>query len=291
MTTGQMAHAAEAPYYYVPPHSVYPIRGSLSMLATLFGAALWVNDYAVGTYLCIAGIVCMLLTLYGWFGDAIHESEGGLNSKRIDVSYRWSMTWFIFSEVMFFSAFFGALWYAREVSTPWLSTLDSQTLLWPGFAGTWPNLGPAGTIAPFKTVSPFWLPTINTALLLSSAAAVTVAHHALRGANRSRTIFWLGVGIVLGFAFVACQAYEYHEAYTELNLRFTSGVFGALFFMLTGFHGFHVIIGATVLSVIWWRLVRGDFTSTHHFGFEGAAWYWHFVDVVWLGLYVFVYWM
>lgn len=291
MTAGQMAQATKAPYYYVPPHSVYPIRGSLSMLVTLLGAAFWVNDYAFGPYLCIAGILSMFLVLYGWFGDAIHESETGLNSKHIDYSYRWGMTWFIFSEIMFFGAFFGSLWYTREVTTPWLSNLDAQTLLWPHFAGTWPNLGPAGTIEPFKTVSPFWLPTVNTALLLSSAVTLTIAHHALRGAHRARTIFWLAVTIILGFTFVACQAYEYHHAYTELNLRFTSGAYGALFYMLTGFHGFHVIVGATILTVIWLRLVRGHFTPSHHFGFEGAAWYWHFVDVVWLGLYIFVYWM
>ncbi|MGB6241488.1 MAG: cytochrome c oxidase subunit 3 [Castellaniella sp.] len=287
----QTADGSKAPYYYVPPHSAHPIQGSLCMLATLLGAAFWVNDYAFGRWLCIAGILCMFVVLFSWFGDAIRESEGGMNSKRIDHSYRWSMTWFIFSEVMFFSAFFGALWYTREVSTPWLSTLDSQTLLWPSFTGAWPNFGPAGTVAPFEAVGPFWLPTINTALLLTSGLTLTIAHHALRAAQRQKAILWLGLTIILGFTFVACQAYEYHHAYTELNLRFTSGAFGALFYMLTGFHGFHVILGATMLTVIWLRLVRGHFTAEHHFGFEGAAWYWHFVDVVWLGLYIFVYWV
>ncbi|MBV2181902.1 cytochrome c oxidase subunit 3 [Castellaniella sp. MT123] len=291
MSAAQTVHTGKAPYYYVPPHSPHPIRGSLCMLATLVGAALWVNDYALGPWLCGAGILGMFFVLFCWFGDAIRESEGGLNSQRIDHSYRWSMTWFIFSEVMFFGAFFGALWYTRTVSTPWLSTLDSQTLLWPGFSGTWPNFGPAGTIAPFETVGPFWLPTINTALLLSSALTVTVAHHALRANHRARAILWLAITIILGFTFVGFQAYEYHHAYTELNLRFSSGAFGALFYMLTGFHGFHVILGGTMLTVIWLRLVRGHFTAEHHFGFEGVAWYWHFVDVVWLGLYIFVYWM
>ena len=290
MSAGQVAHGGKVPYYYVPHDSVHPIRASLSMLATLVGAALWVNSYAVGPWLCFAGILCMFIVLYGWFGDAIRESENGINSQRVDVSYRWSMTWFIFSEVMFFSAFFGSLWYTREVTTPWLSNLDHQTLLWPSFAGTWPNLGPAGTIAPFETVGPFWLPTINTALLLSSGVTLTIAHHALRAAHRNKAIFWLALTVILGFTFVGCQAYEYHHAYTELNLRFTSGAYGALFYMLTGFHGFHVILGATMLTVILLRLVRGHFTPDHHFGFEGAAWYWHFVDVVWLGLYLFVYW-
>jgi cytochrome c oxidase subunit 3 len=290
MSAGQVVQAGSAPHYYVPSHSAHPIQASVSLLSTLVGAALWVNGFAVGPWLCIGGILCLFVVLYTWFGDAIGESEGGLNSRHVDQSYRWSMVWFIFSEVMFFSAFFGSLWYTREVSTPWLSNLDHQTLLWPNFAGSWPNLGPAGTIASFETVGPFWLPTINTALLLSSGVTLTIAHHALRLAQRPKAIIWLGITIALGFAFVACQAYEYHHAYTELNLRFTSGAYGALFYMLTGFHGFHVILGATMLTVIWFRLMRGHFTADHHFGFEGAAWYWHFVDVVWLGLYLFVYW-
>lgn len=290
MSAAQAVPAHTAPYYYVPPHSMHPIRASASMLVTMLGAALWVNNYTIGPWLCIGGILCLLTVLYFWFGDAISESESGLNSQHVEHSYRWSMVWFIFSEVLFFSAFFGSLWYTREVTTPWLSNLDHQTLLWPQFAGTWPNFGPAGTIAPFETVGPFWLPTINTALLLSSGVTLTIAHHALRLTQRNKAIFWLALSIILGFTFVACQAYEYHHAYTELNLRFTSGAYGALFYMLTGFHGFHVILGATMLTVILRRLVRGDFTAEHHFGFEGAAWYWHFVDAVWLGLYLFVYW-
>lgn len=290
MSAGQVAQTNTAPYYYVPSHSVHPIRASLCLLSTLIGAALWVNSYAIGPWLCIGGILCLFLVLYGWFGDAISESESGMNSENVDHSYRWSMVWFIFSEVLFFSAFFGSLWYTREVTTPWMSNLDHQTLLWPHFAGTWPNFGPAGTIAPFETVGPFWLPTINTALLLSSGVTLTIAHHALRLAHRNKAILWLALTVILGFTFVACQAYEYHHAYTELNLRFTSGAYGALFYMLTGFHGFHVILGATMLTIVLRRLIRGDFTAQHHFGFEGAAWYWHFVDVVWLGLYLFVYW-
>jgi cytochrome c oxidase subunit 3 len=213
-----------------------------------------------------------------------------MNSTRVDTSYRWSMSWFIFSEVMFFAAFFGSLWYAREVTTPWLSNLDHQTMLWPNFTGTWPNFGPAGIIPQFKTVGPFWLPTINTALLLTSGLTLTISHHALRESHRGKAIFWLFATIVLGFTFVACQASEYMHAYEALNLKFTSGAYGALFYMLTGFHGFHVILGATFLTVILFRLIKGHFTADHHFGFEGAAWYWHFVDVVWLGLYLFVYW-
>ncbi|WP_313464903.1 cytochrome c oxidase subunit 3, partial [Achromobacter sp.] len=218
------------------------------------------------------------------------ESEAGMNSKRIDGSYRWGMSWFIFSEVMFFAAFFGALWYTRTITTPWLGDIDHRLMLWPDFKAAWPNFGPAGVVEQFQTVGPFWLPTINTALLLSSGVTLTIAHHALRENHRGKTMFWLAATVILGFIFVACQAAEYHHAYTELNLKFNSGAYGSLFYMLTGFHGFHVILGATMLTVILIRLIRGHFTADHHFGFEGAAWYWHFVDVVWLGLYLFVYW-
>ncbi|TAL91085.1 MAG: cytochrome c oxidase subunit 3 [Candidimonas sp.] len=281
---------AAAPYYYVPADSAHPVRAAISLLLVMLGAALWINSYETGFWIFLVGILSLFFVLFHWFGDAIGESEGGLNSKRIDHSYRWSMSWFIFSEIMFFAAFFGSLWYTREVTTPWLSNLDHQTLLWPHFTGTWPNFGPAGTITPFETVGPFWLPTINTALLLSSGLTITIAHHALRANHRSKAIFWMILTVILGFSFVGCQAHEYYHAYTELNLRFDSGAFGSLFYMLTGFHGFHVILGATMLTIITVRLIKGHFTPDHHFGFEGASWYWHFVDVVWLGLYLFVYW-
>ncbi len=290
MSASHSVHGSEAPYYYVPADSAHPVRASFAMLLMGVGAALWINEHYLGHWIFLVGILALIVVLFGWFGDAIRESEGGMNSRRVDHSYRWSMAWFIFSEVMFFAAFFGSLWYTREVTTPWLSNLDHRTLLWPNFSGTWPNLGPAGTITPFESVGPFWLPTINTALLLSSGLTLTIAHHALRANHRAKTIFWLALTVILGFCFVACQAYEYHHAYTELHLRFNSGAFGSLFYMLTGFHGFHVILGATMLTVILVRVIKGHFTADHHFGFEGAAWYWHFVDVVWLGLYLFVYW-
>jgi len=290
MSASHSIQGKEAPYYYVPADSPHPVRASMCMLLVMLGAASWINGMGPGKWLLLVGLIGLIVVLFGWFGDAIGESEGGLNSARIDVSYRWSMSWFIFSEVMFFAAFFGSLWYVRTVTTPWLGDLDHKLLLWPGFSAVWPNFGPAGVVEHFQTVGPFWLPTINTALLLSSGVTLTIAHHALRADHRGKAIFWLVATVVLGFTFVACQAYEYHHAYTELNLRFSSGAYGSLFYMLTGFHGFHVIMGATMLTVILFRLIKGHFRADHHFGFEGAAWYWHFVDVVWLGLYLFVYW-
>ena len=291
MSASHSVHTKEAPYYYVPDSSPHPARASVSLLVTMLGAASWVNGIELGKWAVLVGILSLITVLYFWFGDAISEEEAGLNSKRVDVSYRWSMSWFIFSEVMFFAAFFGALWYVRTVTTPWLGDLDHRLLLWPNFVPTWPNLGPAGVVPAFQTMSPFWLPTINTALLLSSGVTLTISHHALRENHRGKSEFWLFLTIVLGTIFVVCQAFEYYHAYHELNLKFTSGAYGSLFFMLTGFHGFHVIMGATMLTVMLIRMLKGHFTANNHFGFEGAAWYWHFVDVVWLGLYIFVYWM
>src|SRR5438034_5844980 len=161
-----------APDYFVPGPSKWPVLTGASLLLTMVGASAWVNDQAWGPYANIAGILCVLVILYNWFGDSIAESEGGLYSKRIDLSYRWSMSWFIFSEVMFFAAFFGALFYARSVTLPWLGDLDHK-VLWPDFNAVWGNVGPAGVVESFKTMGPFPIPTINTALLLTSGATLT----------------------------------------------------------------------------------------------------------------------
>ncbi|RSZ58571.1 cytochrome c oxidase subunit 3 [Massilia atriviolacea] len=282
-------HAA-APHYFVPGPSKWPMAAGLSLLVTMIGASAWVNDISWGPALNIAGILATLMVFYFWFGDAIGESEAGQYSKRIDLSYRWSMSWFIFSEVMFFGAFFGALFYARTITTPWLGDLDHK-IIWPDFAAQWGGASPAGTVDSFTTMGPFPIPTINTCLLLLSGVTLTISHHALRAGHRAKTAFWLAATILLGAVFMGFQAYEYMHAYQDLNLKLTSGIYGSIFYMLTGFHGFHVTLGAIMLSVILYRVMKGHFTADNHFGFEGAAWYWHFVDVVWLGLYVVVYWL
>ncbi len=279
-----------APYYFVPGPSKWPVLMGAALLVVMAGASAWVNDVSWGKPVNIVGIIAALFVLYGWFGDAISESEGGLYNQRIDTSYRWSMSWFIFSEVMFFGAFFGALFYARAISMPWLADIDHK-LLWPDFAGVWGNNGPAGLIDKFETMGPFPIPTINTALLLTSGVTLTISHHALRANQRGKAAFWLFATVVLGAVFMGFQAYEYMHAYSELNLKLTSGIYGSTFFMLTGFHGFHVTMGGIMLAVVLYRLMKGHFTAEQHFAFEGAAWYWHFVDVVWLGLYVVVYWL
>ncbi|WP_374518370.1 cytochrome c oxidase subunit 3 [Undibacterium squillarum] len=284
------ASRSNAPYYFVPGPSRWPVLAGVSLLLTMIGASAWVNHVSWGSYVNIAGVILTVIVMYNWFGDAISESESGKYSARIDVSYRWSMSWFIFSEVMFFAAFFGALFYARSISMPWLADIDHK-LLWPDFSGQWGNAGPAGTVDAFTTMGPFPIPTINTALLLTSGVTLTISHHALRAGQRGKTAFWLFATIAFGAVFIGFQAYEYIHAYHELNLKLTSGIYGSTFFMLTGFHGFHVTLGAIMLGVVWFRVMKGHFTPEQHFAFEGAAWYWHFVDVVWLGLYIVVYWM
>lgn len=284
------SHNGAAPYYFVPNPSKWPVLGGVCLLMTMLGASAWVNGATWGAYLNFTGIFLTLVVLYNWFGDAIAESESGKYSARIDTSFRWSMSWFIFSEVMFFGAFFGALFYARSITMPWLADLDHK-VLWPDFAAQWGNIGPAGTVEAFKTMGPFPIPTINTALLLTSGVTLTISHHALREGQRAKTAIWLFATVLLGAVFMGFQAYEYMHAYSELNLKLTSGIYGSTFFMLTGFHGFHVTMGAIMLSVVLYRVMKGHFTPEHHFAFEGAAWYWHFVDVVWLGLYVVVYWL
>ena len=280
-----------APYYFIPEPSMYPILAGGSLLSFGLGMAQWVNGSMFGSVMALGGVAGLIAILYFWFGQAGKESEGGLYSARVDLSFRWSMSWFIFSEVMFFGAFFGALFYARTISMPWLADPYLSGILWPEFAGKWPHTGPAGVIEAFQTMGPWPIPTINTALLLTSGVTLTVAHHALVAGDRAKTMLWLFLTVLLGAIFMGFQAYEYYHAYHALNLKLTSGIYGSTFFMLTGFHGFHVTIGAIMLSCVLYRMSKGHFTKDHHFAFEGAAWYWHFVDVVWLGLYVIVYWL
>ena len=285
-----------APHYFIPNPSRHPVLAALGLFFVILGAGQWVNGADWGKYSLLAGMVIWLTVLFQWFSEAVSESEGGQYGRKIDLSFRWSMSWFIFSEVMFFGAFFTALWWARAHSVPELGSLDQQ-LLWPDFKAVWPSLAagatasPAGIVEPFTTMTPFWLPTINTALLLSSGVTLTIAHHALVVGQRSKTILFMWMTVLLGIVFLFVQGYEYYHAYREMNLTLASGVYGSTYFMLTGFHGFHVFIGMLMLLFITLRLQKGHFTPERHFGFEGAAWYWHFVDVVWLGLYILIYWL
>ena len=280
-----------APHYFVPSPSHWPIVGSIALTCFGFGMAGWVNGAAYGPYLFALFLAILIYMMFGWFGTVAKESEGGQYSHHVDVSFRWSMGWFIFSEVMFFAAFFGALWYARVISMPWLGDLDHKMMLWPDFSASWPNLGPAKISDAFQKMGPWPIPTINTALLLTSGLTLTIAHHAIKEDHRAKVKLWMAITILLGALFLCLQVYEYIHAYSELNLRLDSGIFGSTFYMLTGFHGFHVTVGALMLFFVLMRYMRGHFSGKNHFAFEAAAWYWHFVDVVWLGLYVVVYWL
>jgi cytochrome c oxidase subunit 3 len=291
-----MAHSASTTtegrqqHYHVPQPMPWPIMGSVSLFLMALGAVFVFNGAMGGWVGIAAGFMLLLYMMVRWFGDVIRESEAGKYGAWEDTSFRWGMSFFIFSEVMFFSAFFGALFWARVISVPDLATIESNALLWPGFSAHWPSAGPAFQEA-FQTMGAWGLPAINTALLLTSGVTVTFAHFALLRNDRPKLLIWLGLTVLLGVVFLGVQAYEYGHAYSELNLKLTTGVYGSTFFMLTGFHGFHVTIGAIMLAVIWFRCLKGHFTPDHHFAFEGVAWYWHFVDVVWLGLFIFVYWL
>ena len=285
---------SSTPYYYVPAQSSHPVMAAAGLFFVILGASQWINGIDWGAYALGFGLLWWLVVLFQWFRDAARESEGGLYGRKIDLSYRWGMSWFIFSEVMFFGAFFTALWWARAHSVPALGSLENG-ILWPDFKAVWPSVvagataSPADIVEPFKTVGPFWLPTINTALLLSSGVTLTIAHHALRDNQRGKTIAYMWMTVILGLIFLFVQGYEYFHAYSDLNLKLNSGIFGSTFFMLTGFHGAHVTLGTIMLAVIWLRCLKGHFNKDNHFAFEAVAWYWHFVDVVWLGLFLFVY--
>ncbi len=288
--------AASQDSYYLPSPSHWPITGSIGLFMLLGGFAILLEGSSVGKWLMIAGAVIVLYMLFGWFGTVIRESQSGTYNDQVDLSFRWGMGWFIFSEVLFFAAFFGALFYIRALSVPWLGGegaggFATGPFLWPGFDAVWPTNGPKDIGGAFETIPAFGLPALNTVLLLSSGVTVTLAHHALKHANRRGLVGWLFATVALGLTFLYVQGTEFHHAYTELNLTLGSGAYGSTFFMLTGFHGLHVTIGATMLIVILVRSLKGHFTPNHHFAFEAVAWYWHFVDVVWLGLFIFVYWL
>lgn len=277
--------------YYVPHGASWPIVGSIGLTVMLVGLANYLNGSGSGFPMMLVGLGIVLFMMFGWFGTVIKESESGMYNDQVDKSFRQGMSWFIFSEVMFFAAFFGALFYARIFSVPWLGGADVVTndILWNGWEAAWPTNGPGDVGGEFESMGPWGIPAINTLLLLSSGVTVTFAHWALKKNSRGPLVMWLLATVALGFTFLGFQIYEYYHAYHELNLTLGSGIYGSTFFMLTGFHGFHVTLGAIMLTVIMFRCMKGHFTPEHHFGFEGVAWYWHFVDVVWLGLFIFVY--
>ncbi|WP_299181115.1 cytochrome c oxidase subunit 3 [uncultured Neptuniibacter sp.] len=287
--------------YYVPDQSRWPILASMALFLMAFGAGNMINALSagdgggVGLVMLLAGALGMGMILVGWFGNVIKESHSGLYSQQMDRSFRWGMSWFIFSEIMFFAAFFGTLFYVRNLAVPWLGGEGDKgvsNMLWQEFSSQWPLLStpdPQLYPGPQAVIDPWHIPLLNTILLISSSFTVTLAHKALKLGGRSRVVFWLAATILLGVIFLYFQAYEYAEAYNELGLTLHSGIYGATFFILTGFHGLHVTMGTVMLIIIWLRVLKGHFSEEKHFAFEAVSWYWHFVDVVWVGLFLFVY--
>ena len=279
--------------YYLPEPSHWPIVGSVGIFLMLGGFANFLHG---GSWIVMAtGAAIIIYMLFGWFGTVIKESQAGKYDSQVDMSFRMGMGWFIFSEVMFFAAFFGVLFYARMWSIPWLggagNNVMTHELLWPAFEAAWPTNGPGAVGGDYTAMGPWGIPAINTLILLSSGVTITWSHWGLKKNDRTQLILGLMATVALGFLFLGLQAYEYIHAYSELNLTLESGMYGTTFYMLTVFHGLHVTLGATMLTVIMIRAMKGHFTEENHFAFEAVAWYWHFVDVVWLGLFIFVYWL
>lgn len=240
--------------YYVPHDAKWPIVGSIGLTLFLGGFAGQLNGNSMAANVMIIGFLVLVYMMFGWFGDVIDESESGTYKKLEDVSFRMGMIWFIFSEVMFFAAFFGALYYIRVFSVPWLAGegtgASTNEFIWSGFEAVWPTNGPAAVGGEYQKMGAWGLPAINTFILLISGATVTWAHWGLVANKRKQLILGLAATVLLGFIFVGLQVLEYSHGYNELNLTMGSGVYGSTFYMLTGFHGFHVTVGAIMLLVM-----------------------------------------
>ena len=282
--------------YYLPEPTKWPTITSAGLFLLALGFVMFMNEIGSAQILMAIGALVLIYVMVGWFGEVARESERGLYDSQVDTSFRMGMGWFITSEIMFFAAFFGALFYARMLAVPWIAETE---LLWPGFENIWPTAGPSGPAhagvdasieaGQFATIGAWGLPFWNTVILLTSSVTVTIAHHALKDGKRGALNLWMAITVALGVLFLILQVTEYMHAYQDLGLTLGTGVYGATFFMLTGFHGFHVTIGTVCLAVILYRCMLGHFSKDNHFAFEGVAWYWHFVDTVWVGLFIFVY--
>lgn len=316
-------NSTEYEKYYVPDSSPLAVMATTGLVLSVFGAASFMNDLTFGEpgdaspTILYCGLAVFAATLFVWFRTSIRENIAGMASGQLKKSYVLGMYWFIFSEVMFFFAFFGTLFYVRNLAGPWLGGEGEagrmNHLLWEGFQYAWPMMqtpqeavgGAAsqilannGSFTSAETSMAFadahhwyaWLPLWNTIILLTSSFTCHVAHIGILAGDRKKFNIWLGITVALGIIFVGLQAAEYYEAYELFGLTLNSGIYGSTFFMLTGFHGFHVFMGMTMLAIQLIRSLRGKhFTAEDHFGFEASSWYWHFVDVVWVFLFLFVY--
>jgi cytochrome c oxidase subunit 3 len=265
-----MAATRNHPYHILPP-SLWPLIGSFSALALTAGGVLWMHDNPYGKFVLLAGFAGVLLTMFSWWRDVVHESRAGDHTPIVQLHLRYGMILFIASEVMFFLAWF---WAFFDFSL-FPSAVESV-------GGVWPPKDMA-------VINPLGFPLLNTLILLCSGTTVTWAHHSLINGDRQGLKTGLLATIALGVVFSAIQAYEYAHAPFGFVSESGGNVYGSAFMMATGFHGAHVLIGTIFLIVCYLRAVKGDFTPQKHFGFEAAAWYWHFVDVVWLFLFVSIY--
>lgn len=264
------AHVKQHDYHVVDP-SPWPIIGAVSALILTSGAVVWMHGGT--TLIMLAGFLGVLYTMFGWWRDVVHESRGGFHTRVVVLGLRYGVILFIASEVMFFVAWFWAFFDASLFAG---EAINFQRLEFTG--GQWPPKG-------IETLDPWHLPLLNTLILLTSGTTVTWAHHALVHGDRQGLKWGLWCTVILGVLFSLTQAYEYMHA----HFAFAGSIYGSTFYMATGFHGFHVIVGTIFLAVCLIRAYQGDFTPQKHFGFEAAAWYWHFVDVVWLFLFTFIY--
>ena len=287
MTNTPASHAKG--HYFVPAASNYSTFLSAGIFLLALGFIFRLNGVPPGLWSMLIGAALILYVILGWFGELIGENVRGVYTRWEDRSYRIGMVWFIFSEVMFFACFFGVLFYVRRIALPELGGYDQSLTPYAGFIGTWPNSGPLGEA--FTPMEAWGVPAINTLLLLTSGATLTWAHWGLLKNKRGQLNLGLALTVALGIAFVAMQAQEYYHAYHEMGLNLGAGVYGATFFILTGFHGLHVTLGTIMLATMLGRGMKGHFSEHNHFAFEAVAWYWHFVDVVWLIVFVFVYWI
>lgn len=289
------SHAQAVDRYFVPHHANWNIVGTLGLFCLAIGGALWLEKVDAGKWIFLLGWILAFAMAFGWFGSVITENLSGRYNAQVDRSYRWGMAFFIFSEVMFFGGFFGALFFARVFVEHWLAggsnSLFTNLLLWKGYEPVWPSNGPANLGGAFSPMNPAGIAAVNTLILLTSGLMVTIAHWGLKRGSRKQLCWFLLFTIILGFSFVGLQAREFIDAYVVQHMTLGSGIYGSTFFLLTGFHGLHVTVGAIMLTVILIRALKGHFTADNHFAFEAATWYWHFVDVIWLGLYIFVYWL
>ncbi|MDQ0391556.1 cytochrome c oxidase subunit 3 [Labrys monachus] len=267
-----MAHAKNHDYHLVNP-SPWPLVGAMSAFVLAIGLITWMHHYTPGPLVFGIGLIGVLYTMLMWWWDVIKEAAEGDHTPVVQLHHRYGMMLFIASEVMFFVAWFWA--YFDVALFPGEPIEFARTTL---TGGVWPPKG-------IETLDPWHLPLLNTLILLTSGTTVTWAHHALLEGDKKGLRNGLILTVILGLFFTTCQAYEYAHA----PFDFSGHIYGATFFMATGFHGFHVIVGTIFLAVCLWRASLGQFTIRHHLGFEFAAWYWHFVDVVWLFLFACIY--